>query len=68
MQFVHVSKDASPQKAQGGFVTASLAALLVARASCSSARFFFFKAASSCSFLRIGSSLQGILCFGQCLT
>ena len=45
MQFVHVSKDASPQKAQGGFVTASLAALLLA--SSSAASFFFFAAAIS---------------------
>ena len=44
MQFVHVSKDALPQKAQGGFVTASLAASILA--SSSSARFFFFNAAT----------------------
>ena len=54
MQFVHVSKDALPQKAQGGFVTASLAALLLA--SSSSATFFFNAAAIS---------LHGFLCFGQ---
>ena len=44
MQFVHVSKEALPQKAQGGFVTASLAALLLAS---SSSTYFFFVAASS---------------------
>ena len=46
MQFVHVSKDALPQKAQGGFVTASLAALILAFSS-SASLFFFFNAAAS---------------------
>ena len=55
MQFVHVSKDALPQKAQGGFVTASLAALLLA--SSSSASLFFVAAANS---------LHGFLCCVQC--
>ena len=45
MQFVHVSKDALPHKAQGGFVTASLAAFVLA--SSSSASFFFFVAAAA---------------------
>jgi hypothetical protein len=44
MQFAHVSKDTLPQKAQGGFVTASLAALVLA--SSSSTTFFFVAAAS----------------------
>lgn len=58
MQFVHVSKEAMPQKAQGGFVTASLAALLIA--SSSSATIFFVAAATSL--------LHGFLCFGQSST
>ena len=48
MQFVHVSKDAMPQKAQGGFVTASLAALILLASSSSASLFFFvFNAAAS---------------------
>ena len=54
MQFVHVSNDTAPHKAQGGFVTASLAFLVLA--SSSSAAFFFFDAANS---------LHGILCSFQ---
>ena len=60
MQFVHVSKDAKPQKAQGGFVTASLAALLLASSSSASASFFFVAAAAT--------SLHGFLCCVQCST
>jgi hypothetical protein len=56
MQFVHVSKDASPQKAQGGFVTASLAALVLAS---SSASFFFVVAAAA---------LHAVLWTDQCST
>ncbi len=56
MQFEHVSKDASPQKAQGGFVTASLAALILATSSSAS---FFFAAATS---------LHAVLWTDQCST
>ena len=57
MQFVHVSKEALPQKAQGGFVTASLAALFLASSS-----------SASCFFVAAAISLHSFLCVDQCST